>query len=269
MPVTLTNPKYKNSGAVMSQFTLDHYLRRIGFQGEASATLACVTKMMRCQLQSVPFENLDIQAGKIISLDHDDIAEKILHRQRGGYCFEVNGLFAMALDALQIRYFFIAASPLTHHNVRKPKTHMAVVVQFDDGQWLCDCGYGGYGLREPVRIDLLDTEIRQDDDAFMLSRMGEQEIVLKSKVQGVWEAQYAFDLMPQDWTDFAGANHYNSTHHDSLFVRKLLVVLCTLTGRKILFGSALKILENAQQIKHHVTPENRQEILRREFGLVE
>jgi len=253
----------------MSQFTLERYLQRIGFQGEASATLSCVTTMMRCQLHSVPFENLDIQAGKIISLNRDAIAEKILYRQRGGYCFEVNGLFAMALEALQMSYFFIAASPLTHHNVRKPKTHMAVVVRFGDELWLCDCGYGGYGLREPIRIGLLDTEVSQDNDSFMLSRFGEQEIVLKAKVQGVWEAQYAFELTQQDWADFAGANHYNSTHHDSLFVRKLLVVLCTLTGRKILFGSTLKILEHGQLVKLHVTPENRQEILRREFGLVE
>jgi N-hydroxyarylamine O-acetyltransferase len=268
VPVTLTNPHYKNMGEVMPQFTLERYLQRTGFQGQVGATLSCVTKMMRCQLHSVPFENLDIQAGRLISLDHDDIAEKILDRQRGGYCFEVNGLFAMALDALAIPYFFIAASPLTHHNVRKPKTHMALVVQVGDAQWLCDCGYGGYGLREPLRIDVLDTATTQDDDAFMLNRFGEQELVLKSRVQGIWEAQYAFDLTPQRWADFAAANHYNSTHHESLFVRKLLVVLCTLTGRKILFGSTLKILDHGQQVKQHVTPENRQEILQREFGLV-
>ena len=253
----------------MSPFTLDRYLQRIGYEGRPSATLACVTKMMRCQLHSVPFENLDIQAGKGISLEPADIAEKILQRQRGGYCFEVNGLFAMALAALQIRYFFIAASPVNHHNVKKARTHMAVVVQIDDGQWLCDCGYGGYGLREPIRIDLLDTEVHQDEDVFLLSRFGEQEILLQSKVQGVWEAQYAFDLTPHNWADFADANHYNSTHHDSLFVRKLLVVLCTPHGRKILFGTALKMVEHGQQVQHHVAPEQRQEILRREFGLVE
>jgi arylamine N-acetyltransferase len=57
---------------------------------------------MRHQLFSVPFENLDVQAGKIVSLAPDDIADKVLKKGRGGYCYEVNGLFAMALAALGI-----------------------------------------------------------------------------------------------------------------------------------------------------------------------
>ena len=263
MPAT-----YNQNGQVMSRFTLESYFRRTGFQGVARPTLSCVAEMMRCQLLSVPFENLDIQAGTIISLDPDDIAQKILERQRGGYCFEVNGLFAMALDALHIRYFFIAARPLTQHNVKKPKTHMAVVVQFDDGQWLCDCGFGGYGLRAPIRLGVPDTEVCQDGELFMLSQLNDNETVLKTKIRDVWQAQYAFDLAPQAWGDFELANYYSSTHHDSLFVRKLLVVLCTPTGRKILFGNALKIVENGQQVKHQITPEHRAETLRREFGLV-
>ena len=253
----------------MFQFSLEHYLRRIGFAGQALPTLSCVRQMMHCQLLRIPFENLDIQAGKIVSLNPDDIAEKILYRQRGGYCFEVNGLFAMALEALQVPYFYIAARPMTHHNVKKPKTHMAVVAQIDGEQWLCDCGFGGYGLREPICIGQLETAVEQDGEQFMLSRLNEQEIVLKSNVQGGWEAQYAFDLARHDWVDFEPANYYNSTHHDSLFVRKLLVVLYTQNGRKILFGNTLKIMENGRQEKQQLTQQNRQELLLREFGLVE
>jgi len=253
----------------MSQFKLADYLTRIGFQGMARADLATVTSLMRAQLQAVPFENLDIQAGKMISIDPDVIAEKLITRRRGGYCYEVNGLFAMALHALQIPYFFIAARPLTHHNVKKPKTHMAVVVEIDGDQWLCDCGYGGYGLRAPMNLGLLDTEVSQDGELFILSRVNDSEIILKSHVQDVWEAQYTFDLAPQDWVDFEPANYYSSTHHDSLFVRKLLVVLCTAGGRKILFGHTLKLIENGQQQKLHLTPENRVALLREHFGLSE
>jgi N-hydroxyarylamine O-acetyltransferase len=251
----------------MSTFPLDQYFKRIEFHGEAKPDLETVTAMMRCQLMSVPFENLDVQAGKIISLDHQAIVEKIVNRQRGGYCYEVNGLFAMALDALHIPYCFVAARPLAH-GAKRPKTHMAIIVSFGTEKWLCDCGYGGYGIRAPLRLSSLDTEVKQDGDLFMLSPINEHEIVLNTCIHGEWEPQYSFDLSPQIWTDFIPANYYNSTHHDSIFVRKLLVVICTANGRKILFGHSLKIISNGHQEKHLLTPENRATILREEFGLV-
>ena len=194
----------------MSLFSLDLYFKRLHFRGVAKADIATVTELMRCQLLTVPFENLDIQAGQIVSIDHGDIVEKILFRQRGGYCYEVNGLFAMALDALQIPYFFVAARPLTH-GVRKPKTHVAVVVELDGERWLCDCGYGGHGIRAPMRLDALDTEIDQDGERFVLCTGEDNELVVKEHVRDNWEMLYAFDLTPRRWEDFAEANYYNST----------------------------------------------------------
>lgn len=55
---------------------------------------------MQQQLFTVPFENLDVQRGKTVSMVPEDIVEKIVHQGRGGYCYEVNGLFSMALEAL-------------------------------------------------------------------------------------------------------------------------------------------------------------------------
>jgi len=251
----------------MTAFTLNQYLKRIQFHGEVGANLDTVAAMMRCQLMNVPFENLDVQAGKIIALEHHAIVEKILDRQRGGYCYEVNGLFAMALDALHIPYFFVAARPLAH-GAKKPKTHMAIIVSFGAEQWLCDCGYGGYGIRAPLHLNSSDIEVNQDGELFMLSANSDNEMVLKSCIHGEWEPQYSFDLSPQIWTDFIPANYYNSTHHDSIFVRKLLVVICTASGRKILFGNSLKIINHGQQEKRLLTPENRATILREEFGLM-
>jgi N-hydroxyarylamine O-acetyltransferase len=252
----------------MTSFSLDQYFKRIHFRGVAKADLATVAELMRCQLMRVPFENLDVQAGKVVSLDLSDIVEKIVHNDRGGYCYEVNGLFSLALNALDIPHFFVAARPMTH-GARKPKTHMAVIVLLNGEKWLCDCGYGGHGIRAPLRLSLLDTEVNQDGELFMLSLYSEQELVVKSKVADDWELLYTFDLTPQSWADFAPANHYNSTHPESIFVRKLLVVLCTPTGRKILFGHRMKIISNGQVEKQILIAENRAAILREEFGLIE
>jgi N-hydroxyarylamine O-acetyltransferase len=250
-----------------SLFSLDAYFNRIDFQGEAKPSLATVTELMRRQLVTVPFENIDIQAGKIISLDPNDIVEKIIHRQRGGYCYEVNGLFAMALSALGIPYFFIAARPISHGG-RKPKTHMALVLKLQGEKWLCDLGFGGYGIRAPMRINVLESAVNQDGELFMLSLQQENELVLKMHNNNGWEDLYAFELTAQNWADFAPANYFNSTHPDSIFTRKLLVAICTATGRKIVFGHSFKKIENGQIEKQLLSAENRTQILREEFGLV-
>ena len=253
----------------MTPFPLDAYFERIGFDGTAAADLDSVARLMRAQLMRVPFENLDIQAGKMISLEPQLLIEKVIRHRRGGYCFEVNSLFALALDMLGIPYFFIAATPLGHHGARKAKTHMALIVELQERQWLCDCGYGAYGLRAPLALDSVGSEVRQDGDLFKLHRDESGDLILQTWVHDVWEPQYSFDLVPQKLSDFVGANEYNATHHDSLFVRRLLVVLFTPGGRKILFGNQLRLIEEGHEEKIQLTPDNRAAILLMHFGLAE
>ena len=61
----------------------------------------------------------------------------------------------MALEALGIPYQFVAAQPMIYP-VRKPETHMAIIVKTDGEEWLCDLGFGSYGIRAPMRLNLLD-----------------------------------------------------------------------------------------------------------------
>jgi N-hydroxyarylamine O-acetyltransferase len=247
-------------------FLLQEYFDRIGFKGEARPDMDTVTELMRCQLFSVPFENLDVQAGKIISLVPEEIVDKIINRRRGGYCFEVNGLFAMALEALDIPYQFVAARPMLYP-VRKPRTHMAIVVKADNREWLCDLGFGSYGIRAPMRLDLLDVEIRQDFDTYMLGKTNEREYLLQALVEGRWADQFAFDLSPQEWIDFAPANYLSSTHPDAIFVQKLVVVLHNPKGRISLSGDTLKTVIEGRVEKQTFRPEEKKAILNSRFGL--
>lgn len=220
-------------------FHLQRYLARIGFVGDAKADMNTLTELMRLQLRNVPFENLDVQAGQVVSLVPEDIVQKIVTYRRGGYCYEVNGLFAMALQALGISYFFVAARPMFYAE-RRPKTHMVILVKLADQDWLCDLGFGSYGIRAPLSMDVLNTEVQQDYDKFMLSQLPDQEYMLQACIGGQWTAQYSFSPVAQEWLDFAPVNYMNSTHPESIFVKQLLVILQTPEGRRILSGTLLK-----------------------------
>ena len=248
-------------------FTLKKYFERTNYNSEINAHISTVSEIMRCQLFSVPFENLDVQAGKIVSLVPEEIVEKILVHNRGGYCYEVNGLFAMALAELGVPYIFVAARPMIYP-VRRPKTHMAIVAEVDGEKWLIDLGFGSNSIRKPMRLDVTDVEVQQDADRFMLSKTDESKYRLKAFVEGEWVNQYEFDLYPQEWIDFVPANHLNSTHPDTIFVKKLIVVLQNPTGKVVLMGDTLKTVSNGITTKEFVSPENRSAILSTHFGLV-
>ena len=248
-------------------FILENYFRRIAYNGKTQKNISTVSEIMQCQLFSVSFENLDVQAGKIVSLVPEEIVEKILVRNRGGYCYEVNGLFAMALEELGVPYIFVAARPMIYP-VRRPKTHMAIVAEVDGEKWLIDLGFGSNSIRKPIRLDVLDVAVVQDGYLFMLSKTDESRYRLKAFVEDEWVEQYEFDLYPQEWIDFVPANHLNSTHPDTIFVKKLIVVLHNPTGKVVLMGDTLKTVSNGITTKQFVSPENRTSILATHFGLV-
>ena len=59
-----------------SNFVLDDYLSRIGYHGPRDASAATLAQLMRAQLFTVPFENLDVQTGKIVSMTPENIVQK-------------------------------------------------------------------------------------------------------------------------------------------------------------------------------------------------
>ena len=250
---------------IAETFNLTNYCQRIGYAGELHADLATVQALMQHQLRSVPFENLDVLAGKPISLNPDDIVAKIVDRQRGGYCYEINGLFALALQALGIEWQFVAARPL-FYPVKRPRTHAALLVRVEGAEWLCDLGFGSYGIRAPLRLEVLDTPVQQDSDTFMLS-VENGDLILKALVEGEWARQYSFNRCPVEWIDFAPANWMNSTHPDAVFTQKPLVVRFTEDGRNILFGDAFKQIAGHTVTKRTIAAEEQAMLLAEHFRL--
>ena len=249
-----------------SNFSLEAYLERVQITQPVSATLEGLQLMMRQQLMYVPFENVDVQAGRGVSLVPEAIVEKIITQRRGGYCYEINGLFSMALEALGIPYIWVAARPM-FYPARRPKTHMAVLATVDGETYLCDMGFGSYGIAQPIALSQIDTDIVQGHDCFRLAKQAPDVYTLQARVAGTWTNQYAFDLSPQEWVDFEPANYLNSHHPDAVFVKQLLVIQHHAQGRWILFGNSLKDIRNGITQQKMLTPHEIETTLAELFAL--
>lgn len=256
-----------------SNFDLALYARRIGLAQVPTAAgfdAAALCQLMQAHLRNITFENLDVQAGKIVSLLPEDIVNKMVgvdgKARRGGYCYEQNGLFAMALTALGISYYFVACRPMFYPMLR-PKTHMALVVSVQQQQYLCDLGFGSYGMRAPIALTDVNLPQQQDYDQFRLTMPAPGEYVLQALINQQWTSQFGFDLHPAQWIDFMPANYLNSTHPDTVFVQKLLLIRQTAEGRHLLVGDELKTSSCGVTTVQPITASQRPALLSELFGL--
>lgn len=244
-------------------FKINDYFNRIGYSGDKSATLEVLTEIIKKQVKSLAFENCEIWKYKrVVSLETEDIVNKIVYNSRGGYCYELNGLFAMALTQLGFKWYFAAARPMTYPE-RRPKTHLVVIVEIDNELYLCDSSFGGYTLRAPLKI-VDGAETTQENETYNLKKVG-NEYVLSYKILDEWHNQYCFELLAQEWIDFSLANYFNATHPATIFTTKKLAMIQTDIGRKFLIDNELKIIENGVITKKDINKDEYEKVLEKEF----
>src|ERR1700753_3713812 len=76
------------------------YLRRIGLPGPLPPTLETLRRVHAAHLRAIPYENIDVQLGRPVTIERAAIFDKIVNRRRGGWCYEMNGLLGWALGEL-------------------------------------------------------------------------------------------------------------------------------------------------------------------------
>jgi N-hydroxyarylamine O-acetyltransferase len=214
------------------------YLERIGYRGPLTATAATLRDLQVAHLMAVPFENLSIHAGEPIVLDDEWLFEKVIGRRRGGFCYELNGLFAWLLRSLGFRVTMLAAEVMDARGVWGPPfDHMTLLVTLAD-RWLVDVGFGDSFL-EPLKLEM-ETEQAQGRHTYRLDPSEGGRLVLTRRGEdGAWKAQYRFDLTPFEYADYESMCRYHQTSPDSHFTRSRICSMATPDGRVTISGSRL------------------------------
>ncbi len=205
----------------MSTVDLDAYFKRIGYAGARTPTLETLRELHLRHPESIPFENLDPLLQRPVRLDAESLQRKLVHERRGGYCYELNGLFALALDALGFRMTRLGARVVYQGDVNSypPRTHMLLRVDLSDESWIADVGFGGMVLTSPIRL-AVDVEQETPHEPFRIVRWRD-EYLMEAKVREAWVPLYRFTLQEQAPSDYELGNWYVSTHPSSLFVNSL------------------------------------------------
>jgi len=230
-------------------FDRDAYLARIKYEGPLIPSLETLQGLHQSHVMTVPFENLDIHLGRSISLAPADLFHKIVVERRGGYCFELNGFFALLLEELGFGVTRLAARVCSGAEGARPRSHQLLMVHLRESAWIVDVGFGGHGLLEPLRL-VIGEERQQGRECFRLVAGERGEYLLQGERDGAWADLYSFGLDPCLPVDYLFANYYHSHSPDSLFTQQRICTMPTPEGRNTLSGMELKIrtVEKAHQI---------------------
>jgi N-hydroxyarylamine O-acetyltransferase len=214
----------------MDEKTLTAYLRRIGVPGLAEVDAAALRTLHRAHQMTVPFENLSIPRfglSEPISLDPGALLDKIVSRRRGGFCYELNGAFAMLLEALGADVTRVAARVHGDAGFGPPFDHLALIVRPGDGSgpWLADVGFGSHSVY-PL---LSESRHSQDDPAarFLLTDAPDGDVDVFKDGQ----PQYRIERRARGLDDFVPTCWWQQTSPQSHFTRGTICSRLTEGGR--------------------------------------
>ncbi|ECS0569371.1 N-hydroxyarylamine O-acetyltransferase [Salmonella enterica] len=132
---------------------LHAYFTRLHCQPLEVPTVEALRTLHLAHNCAIPFENLDVLLPREIQLDETALEEKLLYARRGGYCFELNGLFERALRDIGFNVrSLLGRVILSHPASLPPRTHRLLLVDVEDEQWIADVGFGGQTLTAPLRL---------------------------------------------------------------------------------------------------------------------
>ena len=242
------------------------YLERIGYHGPLDPTVETLRRLHLAHLLAVPFENLSIHRGESIQLDDEALFEKVVTRRQGGFCYELNGLFAALLRALGFKVAMLSAGVARPAGEFSPDyDHMALLVTLED-RWLADVGFGD-SFREPLRLDERG-EQAEGDLAYRIEETGDSRLVLSRHDEGgTWKAQYRFSLEPHVYADYADMCHFHQTSPLSHFTQNRICSLATQDGRMTLSGMKLIKTRGGERQERELDEREHAEALRQCFGI--
>ncbi|MGW7523694.1 arylamine N-acetyltransferase family protein [Streptomyces sp. NPDC054783] len=225
----------------MNSSQAEAYLRRIGAEHPQKPTGRALRELQLRHLRTVPFENLSIHLGEEIVLEEERLLDKVIGRRRGGFCYELNGLFGALLAALGYEVDLLAARVYGDEGrLGIPYDHLALRVRTVEGDtWLADVGFGAhshYPLRYAEREEQVDPGgvfrvVEAGPDAAGASRGsagdGDLDVVRDAR------PQYRLETRPRVLGDFVAGAWWHSTSPLSHFTRSLVCSRVTEDGGRV------------------------------------
>jgi N-hydroxyarylamine O-acetyltransferase len=253
---------------------LHAFLNRIGYDGPIEPTAAMLSDLHWSHLCQVPFENLDIRPlHRRISLDLAALEEKIVVRRRGGFCYELNSLFAAALAEIGFAVDIVSVQFVrADSSLSPPFDHMALLVQppGDPLRYLADVGCGNDSPARPLPL-VRDQPVTHAETGVScrLLDLGEHWRYERKEPDGLWKTSYVFTVTPRAVDEFTDRCRFQDSDPASHFTSGPICSLATRGGRITIAGDRVIVTRGGEREEQELaSPEAFAAALREHFGIV-
>jgi N-hydroxyarylamine O-acetyltransferase len=247
---TITSPQIiwriadllKSTNPANELVDLNAYCRRIGYNGPLEPDLETLRALLKQHPAAITYENIDILLDRGIDLSPLAVDDKLIHRRRGGYCYEQNALFKRVLTAIGFQVEGLVARVQWTAPAEAPprrRSHMALRVIMDNGPWLADVGFGSCVPTAPLRLDTTESQSTQHEAFRVLPFQG--ALAVQARIMDEWKPLYELANDACLDHDYDPLNWFAATHPTSHFRDSLKVARTTPAARYTLLDGKLTI----------------------------
>lgn len=233
---------------------IEQYLKRIKYSGDLIPNFDLLKELHKTHLYHVPFENLDIHYQRHIELDSEKIYRKIVLNNRGGFCYELNGLFYQLLKKLQFQAIMVSARVFKEEIGYTPEfDHCAIIVKIDNNEFLVDVGFGEF-IFEPLKLDF--NLVQKDTNGEFFIDQYNSHYRVNKIIEGQTYPSYIFKKKSRDLSEFKDRCNFQQYHPDSHFKSKKMISKPTRNGRITISGNTIKIREKDEVTEKKINDES-------------
>lgn len=247
---------------------VERYLARIGMDRTGVVPdIAGLRMLQRQHLLNVPFENLDIHWKRPVKVDIGAFYQKIVGENRGGFCYELNGLFNELLRELGFVTRLLSARVSGVDGTFTPEyDHAAILVIIGEMQYLADVGFGAFAA-EPLQF-VPDLEQSDPAGTFVIRRFDNEYFEVAKQQDFGWKSEYIFKPLGHDLSEFAERCEWQQASPDSHFTTGRICSLMTLNGRKTLTDDKFILTDGNERTETPIVSEEEFEtVLFTQFGI--
>ncbi len=231
---------------------IEKYLQSIGVaKSEITVNPESLRYLQKQHLLNVPFENLDIHWKRPIVLDIGNFYEKIIEEKRGGFCYELNGLFNELLQKTGFQTRLISACVSDGKGgFSNEYDHLAILVIVGELEYLADVGFGDFAAA-PLRL-VADLEQQDETGAFVIKRFDDGYLEVAKKDGETWRSEYIFKPFGRDLSEFAEMCNFHQTSPESHFTQGKVCSVMLENGRKTLTDKKFIETKNGQKTETEI-----------------
>jgi N-hydroxyarylamine O-acetyltransferase len=222
---------------------------------------------------NIPFENICIINKNTSEITKDSLIQKILLKNEGGLCYELNAILYLFLIENGFNASLVSGvvyDPVNSNYQSMGRTHVTILLSHEDQTYLIDTGFGANLPLKPVPLN--GEMVTSNNGEFRIKKeknaFGDYILEMKLKHKDPdWRIGYAFDSERKinNMSDLNEIQTIIKDHKKSPFNKNPLITKLTEEGNVTLTNNSFTQWINGTVLKEEIENEKFKELLNKIF----